>query len=172
MCLVACGVSSARSHSTRYYIVRHGEKSDDADDSGLKRPEGFDRARALADALAAEHIDRVFVSDRRRMQETAEPIERALHLQHEVFRKADTAGLIAKLNSVDGGNVLVVWRHSEIADVVNALLGAATDSPAEKIDPLAEWEYDKMFVVTKSVEQGKTSTHLERRRFGAESRPR
>src|SRR3954451_12544238 len=45
---------------------------------------GHEQARALADYLAGEHIDRLYVSPLRRAVQTAEPVSKQLGLEMEV----------------------------------------------------------------------------------------
>ena len=94
-----------------YYVVRHGEKLNQTDDSPLNEA-GFRRAEVLADTLSDNNLSRIFVSDKQRTQQTAAPTAAVFNLDPIIVPKTETDQLIAQLKEVTGKNVLVV-RHSE-----------------------------------------------------------
>jgi phosphohistidine phosphatase SixA len=158
---------------TRYFVVRHAEKCPhtekaDADDNHLSA-EGLERADALATRLSKEKIELVFVSDKRRTKQTAAPTEIEFHLTHQRPEDASdkTDDLIAKLEGVSGRSVLVVRHSHEFPKIVTRLLGR--EPTAEEGGPIAEnlgGKYGDLFVVTKRVSPGGTTTGLHRDRFG------
>jgi phosphohistidine phosphatase SixA len=171
-CFVAYGDEKKPTNTyTHYYVVRHAERQSQDDDADLSDA-GRVRAQALADALANERIERIFVSDKKRTKATAAKTAEEFKVEPTAVAKKDTAGLIARLKEISGENVLVVRHHEELDGIVNELLRTATDKTAtssEEIKPVADTEYDDLFVVTKHEFLGKVSTHLERWKYGATS---
>lgn len=157
---------------SRFYVVRHAEKpdADDADSSGLTK-EGEERAKDLATALAGENIDTIFVSTTKRTHQTAESTRRLFPNAALVeFDKRDEAGLVAALKKVENGHaVLVVWRHTELADVVNSVLAQATANDTPPVAKIAEDEYDHLYVVSRHAFLGRVATRLEHEHYGAKS---
>lgn len=143
---------------TRYYIVRHAEKLDNTANSPLSGI-GEVRAETLATTLSKKEIERIFVSDRQRTQQTAAPTARLFGLQPIIIPETETDQLIEQLKKVHGENVLVVRHSPEIHLIVNAL------SPNETIAPIAD-EFDNLFVVTRRVFLWQRWTFLKRLKYG------
>ena len=144
--------------TTHYYVVRHGEKVDNSDNSPLNEA-GFRRAEALRDVLADKRIGVIFVSDKIRTRQTAIPIAEHFDLEPIVIPKPETDHLIADIKDIYGKSVLVV-RHSEELDlIVNAL------SPSDTIEPIGN-EFDNLFVVRRQIYFWQTDTFLQRLKYG------
>jgi len=158
-CIVLVFLLSLTSCTTTvYYVVRHGEKLNDTDDSPLN-DDGVSRAKVLADVLSNKNISRIYVSDKQRTQQTAAPTAARFNLEPIIIPKPDTDLLIQELKDVNRANVLVVRHAEEIHRIVNAL------SPSDTIGLIPN-EYDNLFVITKDVILGQTVTHLTRSRYG------
>src|SRR4051812_10848804 len=89
-CIVSCGY-------THYYIVRHAEKADPMADDPSLSDSGFERARTLSDTLAGKQINRIYVSDKIRTQQTAQPTAERFGLQPVIIPKPETNQLITQL---------------------------------------------------------------------------
>lgn len=133
-------------------IVRHAERDTGQGDDGLSEA-GRQRAARLAAMLANAGVTHVFVSDRRRTAETAEPLARARSLK-----------LIAVPMPADGGKtdpadrqvratlvaarklpptaVVLIVGHSNTVPMFLRRLG----HPA--VITIADTEFDNLFVVT------------------------
>lgn len=125
---------------TTVFLVRHAEKSDDPavkDDPALSTA-GHERAKALAKVLEHADITAIYVSDRKRTQQTAQPLAEKLPLTPVILSKADTESLPAKLKSATG-NVLIVGHSNTVPQLIEAL-------GAPKI-AIGDEEYDNLFVV-------------------------
>jgi phosphohistidine phosphatase SixA len=127
--------------------VRHAEKLNDTADSPLSL-DGKKRAKTLAKTLSNKKIKRIFVSDRLRTRQTAEPTAKLFDLEPIIIPEADTAQLIEQLKRVCCKNVLVVRHSPEVPLIVNAL------SPLDTIGSIGN-EFDNLFVVTERVFFGK-----------------
>lgn len=152
-------LSLASCTTTRIYVVRHAEKLDNSADPPLS-PAGVERARCLADELAGRRITRVFVSDRKRTQETAAPTAARFNLTSQVLPGRATDQLISELKQLSGDQALVVRHSNELHLIVNALC------PDNPVPPITEAEYDNLFVVEKQVFLGSEKIRLERLKYG------
>ncbi len=122
------------------FLVRHAEKVSNAPDAVLNDA-GHARAECLASTLADAGIQAIYVTDVRRVQQTAEPLAARLKLTPIVTPKADLAGLVAKLRSGDAMQVLVVGHQDTVPKTI-AALGAGN------VQPIADSQFDILFVVT------------------------
>jgi 2,3-bisphosphoglycerate-dependent phosphoglycerate mutase len=133
-------------------LVRHAEKvtDDPKDNDPPLRAVGIDRAKELSRLLQDAGIDRIFVSERRRTQETAAPIAERLGLEAERVKRADTATLPARIRSeLCGQEVLIVGHSDTVPELIRALGIAA---PPE----IAEDEYDRLFFLRWSKQERST----------------
>ena len=72
-------VKSAPGTQTTFILVRHAERAGGQGESAL-RPEGRERARALADTLASTGVTAIYSPDRGRNRETVQPLADRLGL--------------------------------------------------------------------------------------------
>lgn len=151
LCFTSCS-------TTYYYVVRHAEKLNQTDDSPLSTA-GFQRAEILADTLSAKNINRVFVSDKQRTQQTAAPTETLFNLTPVIIPLTNTSQLITDLKDVSGKSVLVVRHSNEIHLIVNAL------SPSDTIAPIPD-EFDNLFVIKRRIVLWHKEIHLRRLKYG------
>jgi phosphohistidine phosphatase SixA len=125
---------------TTVFLVRHAEKSDDPgtkDDPNLSAA-GQERAKALAKVLQHAEIAAIYVSDRKRTQQTAQPLAEMLKTTPVILSQADTNLLPAKLKTATG-NVLIVGHSNTVPQLLEAL-----GVPKVTID---DNDYDNLFVV-------------------------
>jgi len=122
------------------YFVRHADKvSDEAD--ALLSDAGRRRAECLATTLADAHIDKIYVSDLQRTQQTAAPLANKLQLKPVAMPLSNPAALIAALQAEKSANVLVVWHGATLPRVLRALGGP-------EVPPITEPEYDRFYILT------------------------
>jgi len=128
--------------TTRYYIVRHAEKTSNDCTAPLLQPEGFNRAQTLRDSLLSKHIDSIFVSTCLRTQQTAQPLATALTLTTIQFEPnpAQTQALISRLKKIRGKNMLVVGHTSTVPEIVLGLSG-------NSVAPITDTDFDNMYLV-------------------------
>ncbi len=151
LCLASCS-------TTYYYVVRHAEKLNSTDDSPLNAA-GFQRAQILADTLSTKHINRIFVSDKQRTQQTAAPTATLFSVTPVIIPVTNTNQLITDLKAISGKNVLVVRHSNEIHLIVNAL------SPSDTIAPIPD-EFNNLFVVKRRVFLWQKDIDLRRLKYG------
>ena len=140
--LLLCQAAAAQQppRATTIVLVRHAEKVSTAPDAELS-PAGQQRAECLAQVLKDAGIKRIFVSDAKRTQQTAEPLAKALHITPVVVPGKDVATLVSDVFYGRGGSALVVG-HSDTVPVVIQRAQAGT------IPPIGENEYDGLYVLT------------------------
>ena len=111
-----------------YYVTRHLQKAA-GQDPGLTE-EGIANAIRLADLLARDPPDAIYVSTTRRAAETAAPLVARLGLTPKTYNPANTAGLIAAVTA-EQGTVLIVGHSNTVPEIVERLGGAR---PADLAD--------------------------------------
>jgi phosphohistidine phosphatase SixA len=127
-------------HSSTVVLVRHAEKASNDPDAPLST-QGLERAACLARVLKDAAIKRIYVTDTKRTQQTAEPLARALGLKPTIVPASDISTLVRDVFYGTGGNALVVG-HSNTLPLIITRVQAGT------IPPLGENEYDGMYVLT------------------------
>ena len=98
------------------------------------------RATNLAAVLSDAAIRHIITSEVSRTQNTAAPLARKLNVTPEVVPGKDIDAIVAKLAAA-GGNSLVVGHSNTVPEIIARLGGGA-------IPPIAENEFDRMWVVT------------------------
>lgn len=148
-----------QSEATVVYLVRHAERAEDGTNDPPISEAGQARADLIAHMLRDAEIERVHSTDYRRTRSTAAPIAERLGLPVETYAGGDLMGLAERIRA-DGGRHLVVGHSNTTPDAVTAL-------GSEPGQPIAEMEYDRLYVVT--LTPGGASTVLLR--FGAPFSP-
>jgi broad specificity phosphatase PhoE len=146
--LLLSQLAAAQRKETRIlFLVRHAEKASAAPDAGLS-PAGLKRADCLAKTLKEAGIKQIYVTDTTRTQQTAAPLAAALKITPQIIPARDPNTVIRDLLYAGGGNILVVG-HSDTIPFILARVKAGT------VPPIAENEYDRLFVTT-IIEGGAT----------------
>jgi broad specificity phosphatase PhoE len=128
--------------TTRYYVVRHAEKTADACDAPLRNPEGTTRANTLRDSLLSKNISSIFVSTCLRTQQTAQPLATALGIAPLAFgtTQAMNDSLIRTLKRIRGKSVLVVNHGNTVVRIVLELSG-------QSVPAIPDSDYDNMYTI-------------------------
>jgi phosphohistidine phosphatase SixA len=107
---------------TIIYLVRHAEK-DTGNNPGLTQ-KGMQRSGALMRLLADKRVSRIYVTQYRRTQLTADSLSRQMHID-TVHYFADTTGndLVSKINEKKdwGKTILIVGHSNTIPNLVRKL---------------------------------------------------
>jgi phosphohistidine phosphatase SixA len=126
-------------------LVRHAEKAGSAGDVGLSAA-GQARAVRLAAMLKDADVRHIFTSDLLRTRETAAPLARQRGISGHVMRAAAIDDLVARLRALPAGAVALVVHHSNTVPKIAEGLGIG------KVAPMAEDEFDRLLVVTRSAD--------------------
>jgi phosphohistidine phosphatase SixA len=146
---------------TKIFIVRHAEKETGKDP--LLTPAGNARAGDLMRVLQNEGIQKIYVSQYRRTQNTGDSLRLQLKID-TVHYAADTLceNLInAIMEHSDFGKTILIIGHSNTLPQIIRKLGV-TDYPYGDIP---DNEFDNLFVVTYKKEKAK----LKKMKYGAKS---
>jgi 2,3-bisphosphoglycerate-dependent phosphoglycerate mutase len=130
-------------HGGTVVLVRHAEKetTDPNDNDPPLRGVGVARAKELSWLLQDAGIDQIFISERRRTQETAAPLAERLELKPEAIKRADTSTLPARIrNEFCGQEILIVGHSDTVPELIKAL-------GIEKAPEIADDQYDFLFIL-------------------------
>lgn len=134
--------------STTIVLVRHAEKELGAISDAPLSPEGEQRADRLAnmfgDTQRFGRLQKIYVTNTRRTQQTALRLSQRLGINSEVVdAKTDAADLAHRVLAENrGGRVLIVGHSNTVPELVKALSGD------DAVPPIGEEEYDTLYVVT------------------------
>src|ERR1041384_7742059 len=148
------------SRSSTVVLVRHAEKASNDPDAVLSA-QGLERAGCLARVLKDTGIKRIYVTDTKRTQQTADPAAKAFGIKPTIVPANDPSTLIRDVFYGTGGNALVVG-HSNTLPLIIQRVQAGT------VPPIGENEYDGLYVLT--VMEG-ASTPVLKLRYCAASAP-
>jgi broad specificity phosphatase PhoE len=132
--------------TTTVVLVRHAEKEVATIDDPPLTPAGERRAERLAQMFGGikgeGRIEGVYVTDTRRSQQTATPLATRLGLKAQVLPNEDVKGLVSRVTRDHrGGTALVVGHSNTLPEIVVELSGI-------KVPPIADEEYDGLYIVT------------------------
>jgi phosphohistidine phosphatase SixA len=127
---------------TTVLIVRHAEKGQAPPDNPPLSADGQARSLTLARSLEGANIRAVYATEFLRTQQTVQPLADRLGLPVTVIDAKDQDALVKHLLSNHRGEAALVAGHSNTVPLIIEKLGAGP------IAPIAETEFDKLFVVT------------------------
>ncbi len=142
------------------YLVRHAERAEDGTTDPPISEAGRERASALADILRDAGVTHMHTTDLRRTRQTGAPLAERLGLAFQVYDPKDLPGLAARLRATPGRHL--VLGHSNTTPALVAALGGAPGGP------IAELEYDRLYVLVITPDGAVTTTLL---RYGSPSPP-
>ena len=146
---------------TKIFIVRHAEKETGKDP--VLTPAGNVRAGDLMRALQNEGIQKIYVSQYRRTQNTGDSLRMQLNID-TVQYAADTLCdklITAIMEHGDFGKTILIIAHSNTIPQIIRKFGV-TDYPYGDIP---DNEFDNLFLVTYKKEKAK----LKKMKYGAKS---
>lgn len=126
-------------------VLRHAEKQDPSPLPDAQVPlsaAGQARAATLAQVLEGADVSQIYVSDRLRTQQTADPLATARGITPIQMPAASVDALVDELRSwANRGRVIVVVGHSDTVPEIVAKLGGGPVI-------VAAAEFDNLFVLT------------------------
>lgn len=144
---------------TKIFIVRHGEKETGKDP--VLTPAGNTRAGDLMRKLQGESIQKIYVSQYKRTQNTGDSLRLQLKID-TVHYAADTVCdklITAIMEHGDFGKTILIIAHSNTIPHIIRKFGV-TDYPYGDIP---DTEFDNLFVITYKKEKAK----LKKMKYGA-----
>ena len=146
--------------STTVIFVRHADTDAAMESTEADPPlnaRGRERAELLADFLedvdVVAGVNAIYVSDRRRTQETAAPLAKRLKLEPLVADHLDTEGFMDHVLDEHGGKIVLIVSHSNtIAPLIDELHGSK-DLPS-----FGPNDFGELYVVTIPRPIGKVKT--------------
>jgi len=148
-------------NKAKIYLVRHAEKLPGEDP--LLTTDGNKRAGDLMRTLKDKHIQRIFVTEFKRTQNTADSLRIQLGID-TVHYLSDTSctDLFGKIKANnDMENTILIIGHSNTIPVIIRKLGIANYPPVD----IPSNEFDNLFLV--KFKKGKPS--LKKMKYGAAS---
>ncbi|WP_044171853.1 SixA phosphatase family protein [Flectobacillus major] len=153
-------VSSCQ-NTYKIYVVRHAEKETNYKGDDHQRPlnqQGYARAGALYRRLEGENIQKIWVTEYLRVQQTADSLRINQKIDTLWYSAKDTflkdnlqkAGVATK-------NVLIVGHSNTVPDIIRYF--------GVKFEPqnLPDSEYDNLYLITR---KGKKNLHFESLKYG------
>ena len=146
--LVAAVVYWNSATTTTIVIVRHAEKQIGTIDDAPLSPQGEQRATRLAqmfgDPEAFGRVQKIYVTDTRRTQQTAAGLAQRLGLKPVVTDAKASVGEIAHrvMRENRGGLAIVIGHSNTVPQLVKEL------SDARQVPAIGEEEFDTLYVVT------------------------
>lgn len=149
--LLMCPAGAAAQQSI--IIVRHAERQTGEGDDSLSE-EGRRRAERLAQMLRDAGVSHIFVSDRRRTLETAQPIARTRNLSPDAIpipaevrsgvapSEAQVRSTLSAISRLPSTAVVLVVGHSDTVPMFLRRLGHPRPIT------IADTEFDNLFIVT------------------------
>ena len=125
---------------TTVVLVRHAERINDTDTSSISA-DGWERAGVLAIVVREAGVKHIFVTEKRRTGQTAEPAAERLNLIPSVIPADRTPQLIDSIRTFGGEAILVVGHANTLPAILRSL-----DVHEPVIIPRDV--YDDLFVVT------------------------
>jgi broad specificity phosphatase PhoE len=151
---------AAQQEAVVVYLVRHAERAEDGTDDPPISEAGRERAGILAHMLRDAGVTAIHTTDRKRTRQTGAPLAERLGLPFEVYATGDLPDFAARLLAAPGRHL--VLGHSNTTPALVAALGGVAG------DPIADAEYDRLYVVVVHPEGLVTTSLL---RYGAVWRP-
>jgi 2,3-bisphosphoglycerate-dependent phosphoglycerate mutase len=127
---------------TTVLLVRHAEKSATPPDNPALSTEGQKRAQALARLLAASGVKGLYATEFARTQQTVQPLASQLGLSVTQINAGDADGLVKHILTNHRGETVLIAGHSNTVPVIIEKLRGGN------VTPIAETEFDRLFVVT------------------------
>jgi phosphohistidine phosphatase SixA len=125
------------------FLVRHAEKASSTDPDTPLAPQGADRSVRLANLLRNAGVTHVFVTDRKRTQQTAQALVEQRHLAPAVVLSSQQpAQMVDALKAVPRDAVVLAVGHSNTIPLVLKGLGVNADVT------IRDDEYGRVFLLT------------------------
>jgi broad specificity phosphatase PhoE len=137
---------------TTIVLVRHAERLNDSDTTSISEV-GIQRAHRLAYSLGVAGVNRIYVSQKKRTRQTAEPTAEALNI-HPIEIPANEIRRYADSVKAHRGDAILIVGHSDTVPQIIGKLGIKNPPP------IPAGEFDNLFIVNLHRFRS-TLTHLK-----------
>ena len=163
MLIVLQNETMAQAFTGKIYIVRHAEKVTTGDDPVLTDA-GYRRAGDLKRKLKAKGIKRIYVTQFKRTQLTADSLRIGLRIDTVHYHHDNYDGLLQSVRQHhDAGRTILIIAHSNTIPTIIRRLGVLNYPLAD----IPDWQFDNLFIVTFPGGVGTVS----KTKYGARSYP-
>jgi phosphohistidine phosphatase SixA len=146
--LAAPSALQAQDGDVIIFLVRHSERAEDGSDDPPISQEGWARARMVTRLLQDSGITHIHSTDYQRTRQTATPTSGVTGVDIQSYDPRDLPAFAGQLRETPGRH-LVVGHSNTTPQLVEALGG-------DSHGPIAEFEYDRLYMVVISGEQVST----------------
>ena len=122
------------------YLVRHSERAEDGTNDPPISDAGWARSRLLSEILQDAGLTHIHSTDYKRTLLTGEPTAEATGLTIDLYDARDLAAEADRIAATPGRHL--VLGHSNTTPVFVEALGGEAGTP------IAEMEYDRLYIVT------------------------
>jgi broad specificity phosphatase PhoE len=137
---------------TTIVLVRHAERLNDSDTTSISEV-GIQRAHRLAHSLGVAGVKRIYVSQKKRTRQTAEPTAAALNIDPIEIPANEIRRYVDSVKAHRGETILIIGHSDTVPQIVGKL--GIKDPPA-----IPSSEFGNLFVVT-MFRFRSTLTHLK-----------
>ncbi len=140
--------------TTTVLLVRHTEKGNEPkNDPNLKKPEGENRAKKLAEVASEADVRAIYTTNANRTRQTVQPLAKALNIQPVIYDS--TPWLVNDITTKHKGELVLVAGHSDtVPSIIKALGGDSRRCPIDE-------QFDNLCIIV-ILEAGKAEViHLK-----------
>lgn len=144
MLIVLQSETMAQPFTGKIYIVRHAEKVVPGNDPVLTDA-GYRRAGELMRKLRTEGIRKIYVTDTKRSQLTADSLRIRLRIDTVLYIADNYDKLMLSISQHhDAGRTILIIAHSNTIPKIIRRLGVRNFPPAD----IPDWQFDNLYLVT------------------------
>lgn len=141
--------------TTKFYIVRHAEKSTTPKEDPTLTEVGSARAEKLKMILENKNIEEIYSTNTTRTKSTANPLAQKIQKEIQIYDARNQTEFIEKLKK-SKKNTLIIGHSNTIRFTINGL--GETEFLKEDLTDL---EYDNLFI----VKRGAGKPKIKREKF-------
>lgn len=161
MLIVLQNETIAQAFTGKIYIVRHAEKVTQGNDPVLTDA-GYRRAGDLMRTLRSQRIRKIYVSEKKRSQLTADSLRIQLRIDTVHYLAENYDMLLRSIRRQgDAGRTILIIAHSNTIPKIIQRLGVANYSQAD----IPDWQFDNLYLVTFTGGKAK----VKKKRYGVRS---
>jgi 2,3-bisphosphoglycerate-dependent phosphoglycerate mutase len=127
---------------TTFILVRHAEKASDGTSDPDLKPEGKQRADALAAMLSKASVDAVYSTNYKRTRNTVASLAAVKNLTVNTYNTMDAIALEKLLQQHSGGTIVIAGHSNTIPEIANALIRE------KKLEQFGDDDYGNILIIS------------------------